>query len=49
MKILKLMIYLHKMELAKFMFKLKNQLLPENFTSFFVSVSAIHKYRLILG
>ena len=35
---------IHKMELAKFMFKLKNQLLPENFNSFFVSVSAIHKY-----
>ena len=32
------------MELAKFIFKLKNQLLPENFNSFFVSVSAIHKY-----
>ena len=32
------------MELAKFMFKLKNQLLPENLNSFFVSVSAIHKY-----
>ena len=34
------------MELAKFMFKLKNQLLPENFNSFFVSVSAIHKYNI---
>ena len=32
------------MELAKFMFKLKNQLLPENLNYFFVSVSAIHKY-----
>ena len=32
------------MELAKFMFNFKNQLLPENFNSFFVSVSAIHKY-----
>ena len=28
------------------MFKLKNQLLPENFNSFFVSVSAIHKYNI---
>ena len=43
MKILKLY-DIHKMELAKFMFKLKNQLLPENLNSFFVSVSAIHKY-----
>ena len=43
MKILKLY-DIHKMELAKFMFKLKNQLLPENFNSFFVSLSAIHKY-----
>ena len=42
-KILKLY-DIHKMELAKFMFKLKNQLLPENFNSFFVSISAIHKY-----
>ena len=32
------------MELAKFMFKLKNQLLPGNLNSFFVSVSAIHIY-----
>ena len=32
------------MELAKLMFKLKNQLLPENFNSFFVSFSAIYKY-----
>ena len=40
MKILKLY-DIHKMELAKFMYKLKNQLLPENFNSFFVSVSAI--------
>ena len=32
------------MELAKFMFKIKNQLLQENFNSFFVSVSVIHKY-----
>ena len=32
------------MELAKSMFKLENQLLPENFNSFFVSVFAIHKY-----
>ena len=45
MKILKLY-NIHKMELAKFMFKLKNQLLPENFNSFFVSVSAIHKYNI---
>ena len=43
MKILKLH-DIHKMELAKFMFKLKNQLLPKNFNSVFVSVSAIHKY-----
>ena len=43
MKILKLY-DIHKMELAKFMFKLKNQLLPENFNPLFVSVSAIHKY-----
>ena len=43
MKILK--VYdTHKIELAKFMFKPKNQLLPENINSFFVSVSAIHKY-----
>ena len=26
------------------MFKLKNQLLPENFNCFFVSVSAVHRY-----
>ena len=39
-KILKLY-DIYKMELAKFIFKLKNQLLPENFNSFFVSVSAI--------
>ena len=32
------------MKLAKFMFKLENQLSPENFNSFSVSVSAIHKY-----
>ena len=32
------------MEVAKFLFKLKNQLLPENFNSFFVSVSATHIY-----
>ena len=32
------------MELAKFIFKLKNQLLPENCNSLFVCVSAIHKY-----
>ena len=43
MKILKLY-DIHRMELAKFMFKLKNQLPPENFNSFFVSVSAIHNY-----
>ena len=43
MKILKLY-NVHEMELAKFIFKLKNQLLPENFNSFFVSVSAVHKY-----
>ena len=43
MKILKLY-DIHKMEPAKFMFKLINQLLPENFNSFFISVSAIHKY-----
>ena len=35
---------IHKMELAKFLFRLKNQLLPENFNSFFVSVSAIYKH-----
>ena len=45
MKILKLY-DIHKMELAKFMFKLKNQLLPENFNPLFVSVSAIHKYNI---
>ena len=43
MKILKLY-DIHKMELAKLMFKLKKQLFPENFNFFFVSVSAIHKY-----
>ena len=43
MKILKLY-DIHKMELAKFMFTFKNQLLPENFNFFFVSVSAIHKF-----
>ena len=32
------------MELAKFMFKLNNQSLPENFHYFSVSVSAIYKY-----
>ena len=32
------------MGLAKLMFKLKNQLLPENFNSFFISAFAIHKY-----
>ena len=45
MKILKLY-DIHKIELAKFMFKLKNRLLLENFNSFFVCVSAIHKYNI---
>ena len=32
------------MTLAKFMLKRKKQLLPQNFNSFFVSISVIHKY-----
>ena len=44
MKILKLYDIITQNGTGKFMFKLKNQLLPENFNSFFVNVSAIHKY-----
>ena len=43
MKILKLN-NTHKIELAKVIFELKSQLLPKNFNSCFVSVSAIHNY-----
>ena len=35
---------IHKLVLAKFMLYLKNQLLEENFNSYSVSISVIHKY-----
>ena len=35
---------LHKLSVASFMYKFTNNLLPNNFTTFFVTVNSIHNY-----
>ena len=36
--------YMIKMELAKFIFKFNNQMLPSSFNNYFINLNQVHKY-----